>query len=172
MIFNIIQTTKLYFAAYEEHCINERLAGFYFDSIEYNANVLYENPTEEQHQYLPYVGNGIFAVPIRPESWLYIKNGRTLSLPVSWQPLIIYQISEGAIYKEATVTHYTKGIVYKYQCFRDGYHIDYQYYAHRELEGIFVQEIKISNPLSVSQDFPFRSQVSVHWSDSLTESIR
>ncbi|OXU28585.1 hypothetical protein TSAR_004806 [Trichomalopsis sarcophagae] len=157
--------------AYEEHCISERLAGFYFDSAEYNANVLFNPPKEDEHTYLPYVGNGLFGIPIQSESWLYIKHGRTLSLPVKWQPLISYQVPEYISYKEATVTHYTKGIVYKYQCFRDGYHIGYQYYAHRELEGIFVQEIKISNPLSNLQELPFKTQASVHWTDSLTESI-
>ena len=158
--------------AYEEHCINERLAGFYFDSMEYNANILFEPPKEDQHLYLPYVGNGIFAVPIQSESWLYIKNGRTLSLPVKWQPLITYRPPETSTYREASVTHYTKGIVYKYQCFRDGYHIGYQYYAHRDHEGIFVQEVKISNPLGLSQEFPFTPQASVHWTDSSTESIK
>lgn len=168
MIFNSIGLH----AAYEEHCISERLAGFYFDSTEYNANVLFNPPKEEEHSYLPYVGNGLFGIPIQSESWLYIKHGRTLSLPVKWQPLISYQVPEYISYKEATVTHYTKGIVYKYQCFRDGYHIGYQYYAHRELEGIFVQEIKISNPLSNLQELPFKTQASIHWTDSLTESIK
>lgn len=148
------------------------MAGFYFDSAEYNANILFDPPKEEQHHYLPYVGNGVFGIPIQADSWLYIKNGRTLSLPVRWQPLISYQIPRATTHKEATITHYTKGIVYKYQCFRNGYHIGYQYYAHRDLEGIFIQEIKISNPISVPQDFSFMAQTPVHWSDSLTETIK
>ncbi|XP_011497817.1 PREDICTED: uncharacterized protein KIAA2013 homolog [Ceratosolen solmsi marchali] len=157
--------------AYEERCINEKLAGFYFDSVEYNANILFHPAKEDQRLYLPYVGNGIFGIPIQSQSWLYIKNGRSLSLPVKWQPLIIYQVSEDTLYREATITHYTKGIVYKYQCFRDGYHTSYQYYAHRDLEGIFVQAIKISNPLSISLELPFKSQASLHWSESLVEPI-
>ncbi|XP_014206584.1 uncharacterized protein KIAA2013 homolog [Copidosoma floridanum] len=157
--------------AYEDHCIRERLAGFYFDSVEYNANILFDPPKDDQYPYLPYVGNGVFSVPIQQESRLYIKNGRTLSLPVKWQPLITYPISESTIYREATVTQYTKGIVYKYQCFRDGHHIQYQYYAHRVLEGIFIQEIKISNPSGILQEFPFKAQAPVYWTDALTETI-
>lgn len=152
--------------------MNEKLAAFYLDTTEYNANILFDPPKEEQHHYLPYVGNGIFGIPIQRESWLYIKNGRTLSLPVKWQPLFAYEIPETTTYKEATVTHYTKGVVYKYQCFRNGYNIGYQYYAHRDLEGIFIQEIKISNPTSIAQDFSFSPPATVHWSDSLSETMK
>lgn len=165
------QYISFYVTAYEDHCMSEKLAGFYFDTLEYNANALFHPPKKDEHPFLPYVGNGVFGIPIENESWLYIKNGKTLSLQVRWQPLIMYKKAESAIYKEATITHYMKGIVYKYQCFRDGFHIGYQYYAHREHQGIFVQEIKITNPMSVSQEFPFQSQVSISWTDSHTEQI-
>ncbi|KAL7288729.1 hypothetical protein TKK_0017454 [Trichogramma kaykai] len=157
--------------AYNDHCINEKLAGYYFDALDYNVNILSSPPKKDENKYLPYVGNGIFGIPIQNEAWIYVKSGRTLSLPVKWQPLIIYQIPQDAIYREASVTDYTKGIVFKYQCFRDGYQISYQYYAHRLHEGIFVQEIKFSNPMSVSHEFPLRSQVTNYWTDSHLETI-
>ncbi|XP_015594642.1 uncharacterized protein KIAA2013 homolog [Cephus cinctus] len=156
---------------FEDHCINERLASFYFDAAEYNANILHNPPLEEEHHYLPYIGNGVYGVPISSEGWLYIKHGRTLSLALHWEPLISHVISKGTSYREATVTHFTTGIVYKYQCLRDGYYVDFQYYAHRSFDGILVQDIKVANPSALSKEVPLTAQTSMHWKDSHTESI-
>lgn len=152
--------------------MNERLASFYFDAVEYNANILHDPPKENEHQYLPYIGNGVFGVPISPEGWLYIKYGRGLLLPVQWQPLISHPVPKESSYQEATVIHFTNGIVYKYQCLRDGYHIDFQYYSHRSLQGILVQTIKISNSFSLSQEIPLKPQESSYWTNSHVEPIR
>lgn len=152
--------------------MNERLASFYFDIVDYNANILHDPPEETDHQYLPYIGNGIYGIPVLPEAWLYIKHGRTLSLPVHWQPLISPALPEGSSYREATVTHYTTGIVYKYQCLRDGYYIVSQYYAHRNFDGILVQDVKVANPSALSQEVTLKSQTSAHWSDSHTEPLK
>lgn len=91
---------------------------------------------------------------------------------MQWQPLISYIIPKDSFYREATVAHFTSGIVYKYQCLREGYYIESQYYAHRGLEGILVQIIKISNPFSLSQEVSLRSQESIHWGNSHVEPIR
>ena len=107
-----------------------------------------------------------------PEGWLYIKHGRSVSLPVHWQPLISPVLPEGSSYKEATVTHYTSGIVYKYQCLREGYYIVSQYYAHRSFDGILVQDIKIANPSALSQEVALQTQTSAHWSNSHTEPLK
>ena len=91
-------------------------------------------------------------------------------MQVPWQPLIYHETAKDTIYREATVMHYTSGIVYKYQCLREGFYIGYQYYAHRELDGILVQDIKISNPSGISQELTFKSQQkSVHWDNAVTE---
>lgn len=160
------------FIAFEDHCINEKLASFYFDAIEYNVNILHNPPKKTDHNYLPYIGNGVFGVPISPEGWLYIKHGRALFLPVQWQPLISHPISKNTFYREATVVHFTNGIVYKYQCLREGYYIEFRYYAHRVLEGILIQDIKLANPFSLSQEVPLKSQESIHWSNSHVEPIK
>lgn len=131
--------------------MDERLAGFYFDTMEYNANTLHNPKLQGEFPYLPYVGNGIFGVPIEHGGMMYIKYGKTLSLAIPWQPLIYYEPAKNSIYKEATVTHFTMGMVYNYQCFREGYYIGFQYYAHRDLDGIFVQEVKISSPTTSNQ---------------------
>ncbi|XP_029167471.1 uncharacterized protein KIAA2013 homolog [Nylanderia fulva] len=168
----LFSTAREPIEAFEAHCINERLASFYFDAVEYNANILHNPPKENEYSYLPYIGNGVFGVPVSPEGWLYIKHGRGLLLPVQWQPLISYSIPKDSFYQEATVVHFTNGIVYKYQCLREGYHIDFQYYAHRGLEGILVQTIKVSNPFSLSQEVPLKPQESIHWSNSHIEPIK
>lgn len=171
----LYQYTYIFSTAFEDHCINERLASFYFDSAEYNVNILHNPPKENEHPYLPYIGNGVFGVPIFPEGWLYIKYGRALLLPVQWQPLITHPISKDrdmSLYREATVVHFTNGIVYKYQCLREGYHIDSQYYAHRGLEGILVQNIKLANPYLLSQEIMLKPQESTHWSNSHVEPIK
>lgn len=158
--------------AFEDHCMNERLGSFYFDIKDYNANVLHDPPKETEHQYLPYIGNGIIGVPILPEAWLYIKHKRTLSLPVYWQPLITATLPESSSYREATVTHYTSGIVHKYQCLRDGYYIVSQYFAHRSFDGILVQDVKVVNPSALSQEVTLRSQTSAHWPDTQIEPVK
>ncbi|KAG7210712.1 hypothetical protein KM043_012212 [Ampulex compressa] len=105
--------------AFEDHCISERLAGFYFDAAEYNVNILHDPPKDTEHRYVPYIGNGIFGMPISPEGWIYIKHGRSLSLAVQWQPLISHPTPTENSYREATVMHFTNGIVHKYQCLKE-----------------------------------------------------
>ncbi|XP_016916509.1 uncharacterized protein KIAA2013 homolog isoform X2 [Apis cerana] len=158
--------------AIEDLCINERLAAFRFDIGEYNVNILHNPPKEEEHYYLPYIGNGIFGIPILPEALIYIKRGRALSLPVQWQPLISHPLLKSSFYREATVTHFTNGIVYRYQCFREGYYMEFQYYAHRIFDAILIQDIKITNPLSFSQNVPLKPQVSTQWSNYRIETIK
>ncbi|XP_011643806.1 uncharacterized protein KIAA2013 homolog [Pogonomyrmex barbatus] len=168
----LFSTTREPIEAFEDRCMNERLASFYFDAVEYNANILHNPPKENEHSYLPYIGNGVFGVPVSPEGWLYIKHGRALLLSVPWQPLISHLIPRDSFYREATIVHFTNGIVYKYQCLREGYHTEFQYYAHRGLDGILMQTVKLSNPFSLSQEVPLKSQESTHWSNSHIEPVR
>ncbi|OAD59961.1 hypothetical protein WN48_07872 [Eufriesea mexicana] len=156
----------------EDRCMNERLAPFHLDIAEYNVNILHNPPKVGEHHYLPYIGNGIFAIPILPEALIYIKRGRALSLPVQWQPLIFHPLLKSSFYREATVTHFTNGIVYRYLCLREGYYMEFQYYAHRILDSILVQDIKITNPLSLSQNVPLKPQMSTHWSNYRIEVIK
>lgn len=106
------------------------------------------------------------------ERWLYIKEGRGLSLPVHWYPLVSHAIPDGVPYREATVTQFTKGLVQKYQCFSKGYRIEYQYYVHTNYDGLLVQNLKIVNPSNVNQQIAFKPQTSAYWTDSVTEAVR
>ncbi|XP_012258142.2 uncharacterized protein KIAA2013 homolog [Athalia rosae] len=158
--------------AFEDQCINERLAMSFFETAEYNANIMRDSSTFEDQSYLAYVGNGVFGIPITADACLYIKHGRTLSLKVPWQPIIAHSIPEGSLYREATVTYFTTGIVQRYQCFREGYYLEFQYYAHRGLDGILVQDIKLVNPSASSHEVPLKSQASGRWSDSRSETVQ
>ena len=93
-------------------------------------------------------------------------------MPVQWQPLISHPLLKSSFYREATVTHFTNGIVYRYQCFREGYYMEFQYYAHRIFDAILIQDIKITNPLSFSQNVPLKPQVSTQWSNYRIETIK
>ncbi|XP_043278837.1 uncharacterized protein KIAA2013 homolog isoform X2 [Venturia canescens] len=148
--------------AFQDHCIEERLDNFRVDAAEYNLNILHDPPLETEHKYLPYIGNGIFAIPINTDGRLYIKNQKTLSLALRWRPLVSYSISQGSLLRETTVTHFVDGIVHRYQCFSDGYYIHSQYYAHRVLDGILVQDINIGNPSSLSQEIFFQLLINKH----------
>lgn len=162
----------IFFIAFEQHCMTERLATFYFDAAEYNVNILHDPPLEKEHQYLPYIGNGVFGIPVSSEGWMYIKHGRALLLPIQWQPLISHPLYENSFYSEATVTQFTTGIVHKYQCLREGYHLSFQYYAHRVLDAILVQDLKIVNPTSLSQEIPLKPLTAAHWTNSRLETIK
>ncbi|KAK0087982.1 hypothetical protein PV325_013531 [Microctonus aethiopoides] len=154
--------------AFEDHCMNERLANFHADAAAYDAAIIEYNGASEGeviNRYLPYVGNGILAVQTIPfNGRLFIKQGRTLSLDAQWDPLIAI-IPDNNIQREATVMHFTHGIVYRYQCIKDGYHVTNQYYAHRIMDGIFVQDISISNPSSLSQKVTLQLSANQYWTD-------
>lgn len=51
----LFSTVREPIEAFEDHCINERLASFYFDAAEYNANILHNPPKENEYSYLPYI---------------------------------------------------------------------------------------------------------------------
>ncbi|XP_066584652.1 uncharacterized protein KIAA2013 homolog [Prorops nasuta] len=167
----LFSSTSEHIEVFEDHCINERLVGFYFDAAEYNANVLHNPPEQKDIKYLPYIGNGAFGIPVTSDGWIYIKHGRSLLLPVMWKPLIVHVPTEGAVYREATVTHFTSGIVHKYQCLRDGYHVDFQYYAHRGLDGLLMQDLKIANPSPFFREVSLELQPS-QWHKAQIESVK
>lgn len=147
-----------------ERCMEDRLTSFYSDALEYDANIVHSPPHDSEHAYLPYVGNGMFGIPIKFESSILIRNGRTLSLTVPIRPLVT--VSLAGQFSEATVVRYLDGVVYRYQCMRMGLYVKHQYYAHRTIPGLLVQEIKVVNPsdmnlnLEVSQSSPPESWLS------------
>ncbi|CAG2062711.1 unnamed protein product, partial [Timema podura] len=127
-----------------EKCIHDRLAPYYFDAEEFNANIQHNPLSKDEKPYLPYIGNGVFGLSLHYDSLLYIRNGRGLSLPVFWHPII--PVISKSKPREAVVLHYLTGVAHKFQCFTSGQYVSYQYYAHRKLPSVLVQSIKITNP--------------------------
>ncbi|PSN55816.1 hypothetical protein C0J52_02479 [Blattella germanica] len=132
-----------------ERCLSDRLTAFYFGAEEFNANIQHIPLHSGEKPYIPYSGNGVFGIHIHPDSPFYIRNGRILSLPVNYHPIVSVTASLGSGKPlEAIVVHYLSGVVHRFQCYSSGLYITYQYYAHRTLPAIFTQDIKIIQPRS------------------------
>uniref|UniRef100_U5EX05 Putative conserved plasma membrane protein n=1 Tax=Corethrella appendiculata TaxID=1370023 RepID=U5EX05_9DIPT len=131
-------------------CLDDCLTPFYSDALEYNVDIKHKSQSEqstdeEDHvDSIAFVGNGFVGIEIQEDAHFNIKHGRTLSLPIYFHPIV--SVSPlNAFYKEVKVVEYLKGIVSRFQCFEDGYFVAYEYYAHRNMPSVFVQEIQITN---------------------------
>ncbi|KAG8240173.1 hypothetical protein J437_LFUL009463 [Ladona fulva] len=154
-----------------ERCLSDRLLPFYFENEEFNANILHMPKRNTEKPYLPFVGNGIFGLDIYSDRPLYIKKGRTLSLPVPFSPIVEFSL-ESEAYHEATVVQYQTGVVYKFQCFSSGSFISYQYYAHRTLPSLLVQDIKVTNPTTDTLHLRISPANMLHWPTAVTHKLR
>lgn len=121
------------------------------------------------HNYVPYVGNGFLGLALEHDSHLNIKYGRTLSLPVYYHPLYIIDDYE---MKEFTVAEYKKGIIHRFQCSNTGLHISYQYYAHRTIPSLFVQEILINNPMNAGKSLRLTTPRVSEWPTSVKQTVK
>jgi hypothetical protein len=89
----------------------------------------------------------VFGLETTPDKGLiHVRHGRTLSLPIMFEPLISITPNEDGYHQEASVVHYLTGIAHRLQCRSSGLMVAHQYYAHRTLPSLFVQDIKITNP--------------------------
>lgn len=123
--------------------MDDCLTPHFHQNDDYDANIRHIPQEEGERDIVPYIGNGYFSLEVSNDAHLNIKNGRSLSLPVYVHPLV--SVSYGnRQYKESTVVEYRNGIVHRFQCFQDFY-VGYEYYAHRTIPAILVQEIKITN---------------------------
>ncbi|XP_068623610.1 uncharacterized protein KIAA2013 homolog [Battus philenor] len=125
--------------------------------------------TSSKHNYVPYVGNGFFGIALEHDSHLNIKHGRTLSLPVFYHPLYIVDDYD---MKEASLVDYKKGIVHRFQCSSTGLQISYQYYAHRTIPSLFVQEIFINNPTNAGKTLRLSTPRVSDWPTSVKQTIK
>ncbi|KAG6443019.1 hypothetical protein O3G_MSEX002636 [Manduca sexta] len=121
------------------------------------------------HNYVPYVGNGLLGMALEHDSHLNIKYGRTLSLPLYYHPLYIVDDYE---MKEFTVADYKNGIVNRFQCSNTGVHISYQYYAHRTIPSLFVQEIWINNPTNKEKMLHISTPRVSDWETAVKQTVK
>lgn len=124
--------------------MDDRLTPFYHDNFEFNANIRHRPTLPIERDYIPYVGNGLFGLEIDEDAHLNIKLGRSLALPVNFHPLVSLSPKNG-LAREASVVEYLSGIVHRFQCFENDFFVSYEYYAHRNMPAVFVQEIQITN---------------------------
>ncbi|XP_072934190.1 uncharacterized protein KIAA2013 homolog [Epargyreus clarus] len=121
------------------------------------------------HNYVPYVGNGLLGLALEHDSYLNIKYGRTLSLPVYYHPLYIVDDYE---MKESTVVEYKNGIVHRFHCSSSGLHVTYRYYAHRTIPSLFVQEIHVNNPETDVKSLKLSTPRVSDWPTSVKQTIK
>lgn len=155
---------------YAELCLNDKVSLFYYDVEEFNAYILHNPPLEGEKIYKPFVGNGVFGVEIDYESPIYIKHFMTLSYPVFWHPIVNVRY-ESMVPKEAIVSNFLSGIVYRYQCYANGLWIAYEYYAHRTVPSIFIQDIKISNTTNQIIYLELKQLQQSKWPTAVTQTI-
>lgn len=122
-----------------------------------------------RHNYVPYVGNGLLGLALDHDSYINIKHGRTLSLSVKYHPLYIIEDPD---MKEFTVAEYKKGIINRFQCSNSGLQITYQYYAHRTIPSLFVQEIWVNNPSNKPRNVKISTPRVSDWPTAVKQTVK
>ncbi|VVC38341.1 Hypothetical protein CINCED_3A016941 [Cinara cedri] len=110
----------------------------------FDANIKHEPLDINEKPYKEFVGNGYIGVTLDYDSPIYIKDERSLSIPVYWHPIIKLNIEAPS--QLATVVNYKNGIAYRYECFANKLQSNIKYYAYRALPSILVQDIELMNP--------------------------
>lgn len=102
--------------------MDDRLAPFLKQNMEYNANIQHIPPQTNERKNIPYIGNGYFGLEISSDAFINLKYGRAMQLATQIQPLLsvlrhessFSDSSESEITSlEATVTEYPNGIVWR-----------------------------------------------------------
>lgn len=153
-------------------CQKSFLAPFEEAFREYDAYLLREDAatlSSVGHSYVPYVGNGLLGLTLERDAHLNIKLGRTLSLPVYYHPLYILTDTE---IEEFTVADYKNGIINRFQCSDIGLRASYQYFAHRTIPSMLIQDISVANPLNKAMKLQWSVPRVSDWSTSVKQTIR
>ncbi|KAJ8712881.1 hypothetical protein PYW08_008185 [Mythimna loreyi] len=153
-------------------CVNNFMKPFESSLQEYDVYLRQESAAalnSLNHNYVPYVGNGLVGLALEQSPHLNIKHGRTLSLPLYYHPLYVIDDYE---LKEFTVAEYKKGIVHRFQCSNSGLQVSYQYYAHRTIPSLFVQEIWVNNPTSGEKNLRLTTPRVSDWPTSVKQTIK
>lgn len=135
---------------------------------------------QRQERFVPYVGNGLFGLVVDANAHLMIKAGRSLALPVNFHPIISVVAPTSAAAstllrtagQSASVVDYRNGVVHRFQCFEEGLDVAYDYYAHRRMPNVLVQEIRINNPRNVLIDVQLQGSRISDWSTAVTQTIK
>lgn len=167
-------------------CLDERLAPFLAAERQFNVHIRRygsdgpttavvggggAHPPHHQERFIPYVGNGLFGLEVEPDARIMIKTGRYLSLPVNFHP-IVSVAAQSTVTQAASVVDYVNGVVHRLQCFEDGFDVSYEYYAHRRMPNVLVQELKINNPRGQLVEVELTPSRISDWPTAITQVIK
>ena len=138
-------------------CVNDKTIHHSGDLDALNGHIKHKPFRPGDSNYLPYVGNGYFGLSMSDvRENLYVAasgHSRTLTVPVSFQPVVHITSNEYENQQSARVVNYVKGLLFDVVCYDDGLEgssgdisINRRIYAHRAIPEVLVQEIKITNP--------------------------
>lgn len=91
--------------------MDDRLTPYYSQNAEFDANIRHNPSLETERDFIPYVGNGLFGLEIKDDTHFNIKFGRSLKLPVSFNPIVSVVDLTPTERRDATVVNYFNGIV-------------------------------------------------------------
>ncbi|KAK3873255.1 hypothetical protein Pcinc_021727 [Petrolisthes cinctipes] len=154
-----------------------RLDRFWQAAQELDVHILHSPPQLEERPFLPYVGNGLLGISCDQESPLYIRSGRTLSLPINYRPITLVSL-DGMLLKEALVTEYMSGVVHRVQAWEQSNGIGgaldvlYQIYAHRTMPSLLLQDIKVINPTDRDVIVEVEQMGLGDWPEATTNTIK
>lgn len=110
----------------------------------FDANIKHEPLDINEKPYKEFIGNGYIGITLDYDSPIYIKDERSLSIPIYWHPIIKLNVEVQS--HLATVVDYKNGIAYRYECFANKLQSNIKYFAYRALPSVLVQEIELLNP--------------------------
>lgn len=154
--WNVIHCVSI-FSDTLSRCINDKIDPYVLESLDLDSHIKYPPSTVESDSaatkpdwLIHFVGNGMVGAESKPDSPLYIKSDKVLSLAVPFQPIAsVFLPNSGENQREASVLQFVNGLAHKIQCIPYGKHcitITHQIYAHRTISSLLVQDIKITNP--------------------------
>nr|XP_024220114.1 uncharacterized protein KIAA2013 homolog [Halyomorpha halys] len=151
-----------------KQCSDDNLITYHDHVTETTNPFIYPDPpNENEASFLPFVGNGFLGVPLTSNPSIYVKDKRTLSLNIKWNPVI--SILTDLPTKDTYVTNVESGTVIRMQCVANGVKVIYKYYAHRTIPHLFYQEIKIKNPTMRDVKIQLSKAAYPDWATSSTE---
>uniref|UniRef100_T1INC5 Uncharacterized protein n=1 Tax=Strigamia maritima TaxID=126957 RepID=T1INC5_STRMM len=149
-----------------ERCLNNHLNVFLSDERNFDA---YITKLDTKNGFLPYIGNGLIGFAVDADPALFVTSRRVLSTHVPFRPAVFVEVDGAGESASAVVMHYTSGVVHKFECVskrRSSIDISISYYAHRILPSIYVQDIKIINPLGEDIDVDLSQSGAKYWPDA------
>lgn len=99
-------------------CITQLLYQFDGELSRLDSVVSHVPPLPEDHQHVPYVGNGHVALVARADSPLYVRDQRTLNLTVPYLPVLEATLDAASTEPhEAVLVQYASGVVQRLVCY-------------------------------------------------------